>query len=229
MRRRIFEEQGRDKKILMLDLNNTLLNDFKIWRLATDVLFRIFGKEPPTTEEFFKKYRGPVVDTYRAFGIKITSEEIHKIFDSVYEAHRNDFSLAPGAYDLLFTLPRKGFIIVLVTACGRETAMNLLEKFEIQNAFDHLEFGAGDKFAAIKRLMLRERAEAGNCFYVGDSPSDMMHAKRAGVRAVAFLNGNIPEDLVLAEMPDYNARDFKELLIMLEAWDVLENFRSPRF
>lgn len=132
--------------------------------------------------------------------------------------------LAKGVYDTLFRLSRREVILALVTACGKKTAMNLLERFELKNAFDYLEFGAAEKEGVIKRLTLRERIEAKRCFYVGDSPSDMIHAKRAGVKAVAFLNGNLSEHLALETGPDYFIRQFSNLITILDATDALESF-----
>ena len=68
----------------------------------------------------------------------------------------------------------------------------------------------------IKELVASEGIALNHCLYIGDTPSDIRSAHKAGATAVAYLNGYVPKFLVNAAKPDYTIRDLKELLTIIE-------------
>jgi len=198
-------------KILFCDWNGTLLNDVDIWDKARRKTFLTFGAKPPTIAEYFQELEsGDYLQVYRKRGIKASREELNNIYRKVYQEHMNQAELFPDVKETLQYLRMRMIYLALVTAQEEILTTSLLYKFGIYHLFNKLLFETFDKKTAIKKIMEDTGAYPENCFFVGDSPSDIRHAKKAGITAIAFLEGHIPEEFLLGA--DYYILSFKEVL-----------------
>ena len=204
------------QKIVLFDWNGTLFNDTSVWYDSVKETFRVFGKEAPSLEDYIKAFEGDYLEVYRARGINVSREELNAIYEAYYENHMWRPELAKNAKNVLRALSDRNIFVGLITAQPRNLVLPLLEKLEIAHYFRFRSFHCLDKKETIKKVLEIENGLPENCFYVGDSPSDIKHAKKAGVKAVAYINGYIPLDLISAAAPDYTINNFSEVLDIIE-------------
>ncbi len=110
----------------------------------------------------------------------------------------------PGIRELLADLG--GLPLGLVTAKGSESARITLEVLALNGVFDPIETGSDHGFVkaeAIGRVLAAWGLPAGRVAYVGDVPADVVHARRAGVMAVAAAwSEHADAEALAAEKPD---------------------------
>ena len=141
---------------------------------------------------------------------------MNKIYESYYENHTNEINLFPGAKKTLKFLSRQEITLGFVTPQKDYNVFPLLEKFDLDNLFDYCQCYALNKADTICRILCQERINPQECCFVGDAPSDINHGKKAGVKTIAFLNGHVPEDLVIAAKPDFTISSFEEIKTIIK-------------
>src|SRR3989344_4717538 len=190
-------------KLILLDWNGTLLDDIPVWYDAVQEIFRRFGKEAPTIEQYFRELEGDYLAIYTSRGIEATRDELNEIYEPHYQEHIHNARLIPNVRKTLQGLKRQGHTIWLVTGQQEQLVSPLLKKFRISSYFRGGKFHAMNKAEVIREIREAEKVAQEDCFLVGDAPSDIRHATRAGITSIAFLGGYIPEELIRAAEPDH--------------------------
>ncbi|MCW3099738.1 MAG: hydrolase [Chthonomonadaceae bacterium] len=112
----------------------------------------------------------------------------------------------PGITEMLTDLQARGVKLALVTGKGQGSADISLERLSLAPFFEHIEVGSPlgpRKSEAITEILGRWDMEPASAIYVGDAPSDIPSARRAGTYAVAAAWAATAEpDLLRAENPD---------------------------
>jgi pyrophosphatase PpaX len=116
-------------------------------------------------------------------------EECLAVFLAAYErAHQAHAASFPGVEQALATLKARGVTLGVVTGKGVHSAEISLRYLGLGRYFDGIEAGSaagGVKPAAIGRLLAAWDVPAGRAAYVGDVPSDVDSARKAGVIPLA--------------------------------------------
>ena len=107
---------------------------------------------------------------------------------------------------MLTDLKSRGVKLALVTGKGQGSADISLARLNLTSFFEHIEVGSPlgpRKSDAITEILGRWGMEPSAAIYVGDAPSDIPAARRAGTYAVAAARAATAEpDLLRAENPD---------------------------
>lgn len=202
--------------VLFCDCNGTVLDDTPICNESIRRTFLAHDKRPPTSEEFFRELdTGDYLEVYRKRGVIASRDELNKIFIPNYKARMWDVKLLPGVKKTLSKLRGKGIRLALVTTQQETLVMPLLKKFEIDSLFHHCSFHTLDKKSEILKILREEKADPEQAYFIGDAPSDMRQAKKAGVNTIALLTCHIPEDLLRATNADHYIRSFSQLLELI--------------
>ncbi len=182
-----------------------------IWDEARRKTFLAFGVEPPTVADYFRELEsGDYLEVYQKRGITASRDELNAIYEPAYEERLADAILFPGVAATLHRLHENGVRLVLVTSQQNALVVPLLNKFGIDHLFDECAFHIFDKKSVITEIAQRNGVTLNQCSFVGDSPSDMRHAKKAGITVIAFLDGHIPDELLAGA--DHYIRTFEEVL-----------------
>lgn len=206
--------KAQDKHAVLFDWNGTLLNDCAIWYAAVCEIFKQFNKIPPTVEQYFTELKGDYINIYRSRGVETSREELNQIYGEYYKSHMFEAELFPNAYELLKMLFGNGTVVGLITLQDIDFTVPLLEKFDIWHFMRYKFFSCRDKADAIRKIIKAEGVSPENCFFVGDAPADIAHAKSAGVRSVGFFNGFTPEWLLKEAAPDFAVSSLAEILYL---------------
>lgn len=210
----------RTRMITLFDLNGTLLNDMPIWYGAISKVFEICRIKPVSIAEYFlelEQNHGNFWPIYYSRGVCLEKEEMNNIYQAEYASHLDEIELSPGAADALQTLADLQIPTGIITMQIPSLFEPLLKRLDLRRFFGERIFtDISDKKQAIQYLAGQASVPIQNCLYVGDAPSDVHHAKKAGATAVAYLNGYIPKNLVMAAEPHYAISHFQELTTLVK-------------
>ncbi len=202
-------------RMVLFDLNGTIFDDTQIWLASVKSVFNNFGLEPPSITDFFQSLEKDYMSVYRKYGITATREETNQIYCQTYIQLIDDTKLNPNVLETIAKIPswiKRG----IVTSQPENLVAPLLEKFGLLPLFSLVIPHVLDKSTCINQILSRHRLNPLGCIYVGDAPSDIKHAKKSGVRSVAFRNPFIPIDLIEDLKPDHIISDMSEILNIIE-------------
>lgn len=205
-------------RVCLFDLNGTILNDTAIWHESVCKTFESQGKQAPTIPTYFREldqFKGDYLEIYRSRGITLTIENLDNVYRGFYKELICKSSLTPHTIETLMLLKNRGVIMGLITAQPEVLVIPILIKFDLDKFFKYVRSHTLNKKAAITEILRQENVRPEECYYVGDAPSDVRHANRAGVISVAFLDKHIPEELVMATEPKFAIQDLRKLIFMV--------------
>lgn len=140
--------------------------------------------------------------------------------------------LCPGVAALLARLTRRGHVLGLVTGNLTRIGWRKLERAGLR---DYFRFGAFGEMAATRaglaRLAIRKARQQGwiareqPVSLIGDAPSDILAARRNGIRSIAVKTGITPPELLEAERPDLLLETLRDCRMwMVEGKSIAERF-----
>lgn len=203
--------------VYLFDVDGTLVDS------AADICGAIQGVLASTPRndvpfELLKGYIGRhLVDLFQDLFPDYTPEQIEALIQEyrcIYPARKHaSTKVFPGVKDVLARLPGKKST---ATTKGTPTTRVVLEMFELQLYFDHVQGTDGFPpkpnpdviFHALQAL----GCSPDDCLFVGDSAADMEAARRAGVRACAVTYGYGKREELALWTPAYWMDDIRDLL-----------------
>lgn len=109
--------------------------------------------------------------------------------DAYLRCYRELHGMCPRPFDgiagVLRELRAKGIVVALVTGKGRGSCEISLREYGLAGCFDHVETGSPlgqRKIEGIRAVLDRFRLAPEEAAYVGDTPGDILSARRAGVK-----------------------------------------------
>ncbi len=151
----------------------------------------------------------------------LTEEEQETIADAHGPRYREKYVAEvrpfPKARDLLARAKQQGFTVALATSANPEELEYYVELLDAHELVDlttdkgdvEATKPAPDIFAA---AIKKAGARPGQALVIGDTPYDVLAAKRAGIGAIALLSGGFPKEDLLAAGALAIYRDAAELL-----------------
>lgn len=187
-------------KAVIFDMDGVLVDSEGFWALAERQVFEDLGvvlSEENTAKT--KSMTAPEVISFwhNLFPWEnVSFEEVEQnVIDKVIQLIENHECVLPGVQNYIFSLKKLGYKIGLATNSPFRVIPAVLQKTGLENAFDVLssaEFETNGKphpdiylSTAQKLNVLPE-----NCVVIEDSYYGMQAAKSAGMRVLAFTNGN---------------------------------------
>lgn len=190
--------------MLFLDLNGTIIDDWDSFFVGVSATFKHYGVKCPSLEECIRiiASSGDYLEFYRKYGItSIERDDLYKIYAPAYYAHKDDVKLIPHVYKTLEYLKNSGVEIHIVTAARKDLAEYLIYEANLEQYCDGIHFHVHNKQAQVKAIIDGLDISPEECAMMGDLPSDVAHAKNAGIKGIAFLNKHVPRD-VFSELHD---------------------------
>lgn len=200
-------------KLVLLDWNGTTIDDMPIWYKSIKKIFELHNANPPSIGDYFRMLESAksYTEVYNSLGINLSQNELDRIYQEEYQKHLQDIQLSPGAKGVLDILTNKKVVLGIITTQLRPLFDPIFLHLGLEKYFKYVIIEVQKKSTVILHLCAIERIKPENCYYIGDTPSDIRHAKKAGVQAGAYLNGYIPEDLISTAHPDFTISHFQEL------------------
>ncbi len=218
---------GQLPKLVMFDLDGTLIDSVPDLAVATDKMLLQLGRAPAGMEKVRNWVgNGAPVLVRRALADDIDHQAITAeqeaealaIFMQVYGTGDSLTTLYPGALDTLKSLHLLGVKLALVTnkpekflpRLHADTAM--AEFFQWIVGGDTLPEKKPDP-AGLLWVMQQAQVTAQQCLFVGDSRNDVLAAHAAGVACIAVTYGYNYGQPISAENPALVVDDLRELFL----------------
>ena len=178
------------KQAVYLDFDGTLFDSIPIAYRATCEIFAEAQCAPPSFEDYVEHCHAPFEVFFNSRGVGLSKDELWIRFNREV----NNFEKAQFFTDVvpvLATLARHQWFTGIISAQQEKTLLHHCDKSGITRSFSAgIQGDIADKAAAITLLREKHELPIQNVWYIGDFPSDMKHARAAGVRAVGILRGN---------------------------------------
>jgi phosphoglycolate phosphatase len=220
-------------KAIVFDLDGTLVDTAPdLWR-ATNHILTSLGRVPISLEDV-RAFVGHGARALIARGLKATGDgaepqTIEPLFDEFvryYGDHIAEGSEAfPGAIALLDRLAEAGFRLGVCTNKLEGLSVGLLEALDLMQYFDAVvgpdTIGrAKPDPEAYRETLRRMNGEIAHSVMIGDSETDVLTARAAGVPVIAVAFGYTPRPVAEFD-PDFIISHFDE------AWPVIARAFDP--
>jgi len=156
----------------------------------------------------YKKY-------YADLGITADRETLYEIFLPAYRAYTSDLTevtVFPGVHETLYELRQRGVEIHILTAAHPDLAGPIVDVIDIRHFCSGFHAHVHNKHAQIHTVLAGMDIHPSECAMMGDVPSDVIHARRAGIKGVGFMNPDVPRELFEGVDVDYMALCFSDVL-----------------
>ena len=215
------------KKIVIFDLDGTLLNTIADLATATNQALQHFGY-PTHSIEAYRFFVGnginklferalPETERTEANVLRIRSQ-----FIPYYNVHNADFSTpSPGIPEVLHTLQSHGILLAVASNKFQAGTEKLIKKFFPE--IDWVEICGNREGVPLKpdtalvdMILDKAGVERKGCVMIGDSGVDIQTAHNAGITSVGVSWGFRSRSELKENGADYIADDATELLHILE-------------
>ncbi|MEZ1318464.1 phosphoglycolate phosphatase [Pseudomonas fluorescens] len=217
---------GRLPRLVMFDLDGTLIDSVPDLAAAVDNMLLKLGR-PPAGLESVREWVGngaPVLvrralaNHIDAEGVdELEAEQALELFNGFYEAGHELTVVYPGVRDTLKWLNKHGVEMALITNKPERFVAPLLDQMKIGRYFKWII--GGDTLpqkkpdpAALFFVMKMANIPASQSLFVGDSRSDVLAAKAAGVKCVALSYGYNHGRPIAEESPALVIDDLRKLI-----------------
>lgn len=218
----------KDKKLLIFDLDGTLINSIPDLALAINKMLDSLELEPipfETIKNFIGNGAKTLVSRSLSFTNQNNSEELFEFaFPKFMDFYKNNpcekTLLYPGVNDTLQYLKDEDYKMVICTNKPVDFVEPILEKLEIKKYFDSWigENSLDEKKpSAVPLNHLADQANIPieNCLMIGDSKNDILAANNAKMESVGITYGyNYNEDITKYN-PTVVLNDFTHLKELL--------------
>lgn len=194
-------------KNVILDWSGTLANDLPPVLKASNAIFRHFGREELTLEEFRLHFRLPFSGFYAEFIPEATDEGLETLYERFFSGLNDEVDLLPGAGEFLDFCRATGRRTFLLSTIKHSHFEAQAGRLGVLDAFEHPYTQIMDKREKIRGILRERNLDPAETIFVGDMVHDIETARHGGVTGVAVLTGFDPVGKLVAAEPDMIVAD----------------------
>jgi len=192
-------------RAVIFDLDGTLIDSYEAHVESFHRALSRFGLTVKD-EEIYRRFGKPAKQIIK----EILPENQHRHINEIVRYKRlefietsKDMQVFDGVETLLKYLKDKGFSICLATSADSPSVTRVVNKFDLENYFDVIISSNDVKEAKPNPEMFiqaskRLEVEPQNCLVVGDSPFDVIAAKKAGMKIIIVDNNPFQKAEILS-------------------------------
>ena len=188
-------------KAILFDLDGTLTDSGEGIINCASLALRHYGIPVPDRETMRVFVGPPLRDTFYKFGVPEDKlDEAVEVYRSRYiPIGKFENTPYPGIHDLLAKLRSEGHKLYVATSKPEQMSMDILNKFELAQYFDHLAGatldGSRDSKADVIAYLLQQTGSDLEAVMVGDTVYDIVGAAAHSMPAigVSWGYGNVAE------------------------------------
>jgi len=186
---------------LLLDWSGTLADDLGPVLVATNAIFREFGRPELSLEEFRRSFRLPFSGFYAELLPEATLEGLEPLYEKFFAGLQDDVSLLPGSREFLDFCAHSGRRVFLLSTIKRNHFATQAGRLGVVDAFEHAYVEVMDKREVIRDILRERGLDPAETAFVGDMVHDVETARHGGVLDIAVTTGFDPVDKLMAARP----------------------------
>jgi|BioPla2DNA2_1021312.scaffolds.fasta_scaffold04977_10 HAD superfamily hydrolase (TIGR01509 family) len=210
-----------NQKAVIFDMDGVIINSEALWKQAEKEIFTSLGVK--VTDEWSKLTKSMTTTEvtkfwYNKFPWQNKNLELVEqlVISRVIELIECKDCLINGVEEFIGKLKKEDYKIGLATNSPFRVICTVLQKHGISNLFDTIssaEFeNKGKPDPAIYLTTAKKlNVETNNCFVIEDSFSGMLAAKNAGMKVIAFTNGDANIDFEVADFKIVNFNNIDKI------------------
>jgi len=200
---------------ILFDWSGTLADDLGPVLRATNAIFRDYGREELTLDEFRRHFRLPFSGFYAEFLPEATAEGLEELYERFFAGLQDQVTLLPGAREFLDFCRTRGCRIFLLSTIKADHFRIQSGLLGVGDCFEHAYVQIMDKREKIREILAERSLDPRETAFVGDMVHDIETARYGGVLSVGVLTGFDPPEKLFAARPDILARDLDALRQLL--------------
>jgi pyrophosphatase PpaX len=202
---------------VLFDLDGTILDTSNLIVQSFQHTFQVHYQREIRPEEVYPFFGKPLRTAMQSLGPEKVDALISTYREHNLEHHDHMVEAFAGVVDVLKDLYNAGVDMAIVTSKTQGTALRGLKLFELDKYFSaiigveqcsHHKPHPEPVQIALQQLKL----SYDQCLMVGDSPSDIISAQKAGVKTAAVHWTRVDWKTILASKPDYVIYHMQDLL-----------------
>jgi len=207
-------------KAIIFDMDGTLVSSLPVIFHCENEISRKYLKTSLTLEDVISKFGPPAHTIIKEMTRSLPDSVQSRAVSDYYECYRTHVSsrglVFPGITELLGKIKGSGRRLALFTGVEKNMMEYTLNPFKLVDFFgvritaDDIRKSKPDP-EGINLALSRINASAKESMYIGDSPSDIIAGKRAGVLTGAALWSPENRGDPTTEHPDYEFRSVQQL------------------
>jgi len=202
-------------KNVILDWSGTLADDLSAVLRATNLIFREYGRDDLSLEDFRRYFRLPFSGFYAEFLPEATSEGLEALYERHFLGLQDEIELLPGAREFLEFCRVSGKRTFLLSTIKLSHFEAQAARLGVLEFFEHCYVGIMDKREKIREIIRIHGLNPTETVFVGDMVHDIETARHGGILDVAVLTGFDPADKLLDAGPTMVVRDINSLALVL--------------
>ncbi len=175
-------------------------------------IFNHYGHASITLEEFKQNWRQPYMVFYEKYIPNLQKEEQDKIYKDI-AMERKHLGVSPcrGVPELIHKLKEKGFRMFVLSSDLKETLIDEVEKYGLDNIFEEVITSSHDKEIDLRKLIESAKLNKEETYFIGDSNHEIEAGRAVGVKTIAVTWGFTDRDILLSKNPNFLVDTAEEL------------------
>jgi len=203
---------------VFFDWSGVVSDDLKVSYDGAMYVFRGFGVEPITLEEYQSDYRMPYMDLYFEYinGDRVEiQEKVHRLYDEALEKNNKPEAFT-GMVDVIKNFNKKGLNLYVFSSHPQQELVRDVARYGLEGMFKKVYGSIVNKVDVIEETVSELSLNPEETAYIGDTTHDMDACKKAGLTFIASSWGFQPVSKLEAAGAKYvakSAEDFEKIIL----------------
>ncbi len=206
-------------RVALFDWDGTLFDSRALNHGAVVEIFKRFKLLPPTEEEYFSGISADYMGFYYSRGIPRDSspDSLNEIRKEFMRKNWGKTPLHDDAVKMLIHLKDDGLKIGIISAENSDILKERVKQKGLARLLDCLTGDAFDKRMAIWETLEVMRLEPEDCFFVDDSPRDILKIKESGVFTIGITHGFGSPQKIAEAQPDLIVSSLQKIIEFVDS------------
>ena len=213
-------------KNIIFDWSGTLVDDLALTLDASNYVFRQYGKDALSTEEFRDEFQLPYPDYYANVLPDADLNELENHFRQAFKISQEPVEVLPHAREFMEWCKTQGIRCFALTSVDAKEFMIQSEELGMKHYFEGIHAGIRHKDQYIHQLLTHHGLTPSETAFVGDMQHDIETAHVGGIVGIAVLTGYNSARQLAKVKPDIIVPDLEILRNTLEKLSTCENSQS---
>lgn len=187
-------------KNLIFDWSGTLVDDLALTLDASNYVFRQYGKEELSTEQFREEFQLPYPNYYANVLPDADLNELEDHFREAFRISEEPVEVLPHAREFMEWCKARGIRCFALTSVDAKEFMIQCQDLGMKDYFEAIHAGIRHKDEHIHSLLEQHGLNPNETAFIGDMQHDIETAHVGGITGIAVLTGyNSPKQLAKAK------------------------------